>query len=136
VKDGVSFYNDSIASGPSRTIAGLRSFAQKIILIAGGYDKHIPYDVLGPEICEHVKTLVLTGATAPAIRESVLQAARSGMEMPAILEEANFRDAIRTAAAQAARGDVVMLSPASASFDHFKNFMERGDTFKETVMKL
>ena len=136
VKDGVSFYNDSIASSPSRTIAGLRSFPQKIVLIAGGYDKHIPYDVLGPEICEHVKTLVLTGATAPAIRESVLQAAKGGMEAPVILEEADFHDAIRTAAAQAETGDVVMLSPASASFDHFKNFMERGEAFKQTVRAL
>ena len=136
VKDGVSFYNDSIASSPSRTIAGLRSFPQKIILIAGGYDKHIPYDVLGPEICEHVKTLVLTGATASAIRESVLQAVKGGMEAPVILEEADFHDAIRTAAAQAETGDVVMLSPASASFDHFKNFMERGEAFKHTVRAL
>ena len=62
-KDGVRFYNDSIASSPSRTIAGLRSFQQKVILIAGGYDKHIPYDVLGPEICRHVKRLIVTGAT-------------------------------------------------------------------------
>ena len=136
VKDGVAFYNDSIASSPSRTIAGLRSFPQKIILIAGGYDKHIPYDVLGPEICGHVKTLVLTGATASAIRESVLHAAKGGMEAPVILEEADFHDAIRTAAAQAEAGDVVMLSPASASFDHFKNFMERGEAFKQTVRAL
>jgi len=136
VKDGVSFYNDSIASSPSRTIAGLRSFKQKIILIAGGYDKHIPYDVLGPEICEHVKTLVLTGATAPAIRASVETAVAQGMQGPEILAEDDFFAAIRTAAAQAVSGDVVMLSPASASFDHFKNFMERGEAFRQEVMKL
>ena len=136
VKDGVSYYNDSIASSPTRTIAGLRSFHQKIILIAGGYDKHIPYDVLGPEICEHVKTLVLTGATAPAIRASVEAAAEQGMQSPEILAEEYFFAAIRTAAAQASEGDVVMLSPASASFDHFKNFMERGEAFRQEVMKL
>ena len=136
VKDGVSYYNDSIASSPTRTIAGLRSFRQKIILIAGGYDKHIPYDVLGPEICEHVKTLVLTGATAPAIRASVEAAAEQGMQSPEILAEEDFFAAIRTAAAQASEGDVVMLSPASASFDHFKNFMERGEAFRQEVMKL
>ena len=68
IKDGVRFYNDSIASSPSRTIAGLRSFPEKVILIAGGYDKHIPYDVLGPEICAHVKKLFLGGATGPQIR--------------------------------------------------------------------
>lgn len=73
-KDGVRYYNDSIASSPTRTIAGLRSFDEKLILIAGGYDKHIPYDVLGPEIVEHVKTLVLTGATAEKIRQAVLAA--------------------------------------------------------------
>lgn len=71
VKDGVKFYNDSIASSPSRTIAGLRSFSQKVILIAGGYDKHIPYDVLGPEICNHVSRLFLCGATAGKIRDCV-----------------------------------------------------------------
>lgn len=70
-KDGVKYYNDSIASSPTRTIAGLNSFQQKVILIAGGYDKHIPYDVLGKPICDHVKLLLLTGATAPKIRECV-----------------------------------------------------------------
>ena len=73
IKDGVKFYNDSIASSPSRTIAGLRSFTQKVILIAGGYDKHIPYDVLGPEICAHVRKLFLCGATAGKIRAAVEQ---------------------------------------------------------------
>ena len=72
--EGVKYYNDSIASSPTRTIAGLNSFDQKLILIAGGYDKHIPYDVLGKPICEHVKTLLLTGATAPKIRACVEQA--------------------------------------------------------------
>lgn len=71
-KDGVKYYNDSIASSPTRTIAGLNSFRQKVILIAGGYDKHIPYDVLGQPICDHVKLLLLTGATAPKIRDCVL----------------------------------------------------------------
>ena len=72
VKDGVRFYNDSIASSPSRTIAGLRSFPEKVILIAGGYDKHIPYDVLGPEICAHVKKLFLGGTTGEKIRQAVI----------------------------------------------------------------
>ena len=136
VKDGVKFYNDSIASSPSRTRAGLRSFDQKIILIAGGYDKHIPYDDLGPEIVDYVKTLVLTGATAPKIRAAVEQAANYVPGSPEILEEADFYEAIRTAARAAQPGDVVMLSPASASFDHFRNFMVRGNAFKQTVMEL
>lgn len=136
VKDGVSYYNDSIASSPTRTIAGLRSFPQKVILIAGGYDKNIPYDVLGPEICEHVKTLVLTGATAPKIRKATEEAMQSGMTSPEILEVEDFYDAIHTAANAAKSGDVVILSPASASFDHFKNFMVRGNAFKRTVNEL
>ena len=136
VKDGVRFYNDSIASSPSRTIAGLRSFPEKLILIAGGYDKHIPYDDLGPEIVAHVKTLVLTGATAPKIRRAVEQAPEYRPGAPEIVDVADFYDAIRTAAGLARAGDVVMLSPASASFDHFRNFMVRGSAFKKTVMEL
>ena len=136
VKDGVSFYNDSIASSPSRTIAGLRSFSQKIVLIAGGYDKHIPYDVLGPEIVAHVKKLVLTGATAPTIKQAVVHAEEYRPGMPEIMEVTDFYDAIRMAADLAEPGDVVMLSPASASFDHFQNFMVRGNAYKKTVMEL
>ena len=132
VKDGVSYYNDSIASSPSRTIAGLRSFEQKVILIAGGYDKHIPYDVLGPEIAAHVKLLVCTGATGGKIA----QAARACAGCPEILTVDDFYDAVRTASARAGRGDVVLLSPASAAFDRFKNFMVRGAEFKKTVMEL
>ena len=132
VKDGVSYYNDSIASSPSRTIAGLRSFTQKVILIAGGYDKHIPYDVLGPEIAAHVKLLVCTGATGGKIA----QAARACDGCPEILTVDDFYDAVRTASNRAECGDVVLLSPASAAFDKFKNFMVRGAEFKKTVMEL
>ncbi len=135
-KNGVKFYNDSIASSPSRTTAGLRSFRQKVILIAGGYDKHIPYDVLGPEIVEHVRSLVLTGATAGKIRDAVLAAENYRQGSPEILEISGFDDAIRTAAALAHPGDVVIMSPASASFDRFRNFMQRGDAFKKIVMEL
>ncbi len=135
-KDGVKFYNDSIASSPTRTIAGLRSFDQKVILIAGGYDKHIPYDTLGPEIVEHVRALVLTGATAPNIREAVVHAPRYRQGSPELLEADSFEQAVRLAAAIAHPGDVVLLSPASASFDCFRNFMERGDAFKRLVQEL
>ncbi len=136
IKDGVSFYNDSIASSPSRTIAGLRSFRQQVILIAGGYDKHIPYDVLGPEITEHVKILICTGATGPKIR-AVTEAAPDYLPgRPAILSIEDFYEAVRKAAELAKPGDVVLLSPASAAFDKFKNFMVRGREFKKTVMEL
>ena len=134
VKDGVKFYNDSIASSPSRTIAGLRSFTRKVILIAGGYDKHIPYDVLGPEICRHVSKLFLCGATAGKIRSAVEQA--EGTEKPEITDCGDFENAVRTAAAAAKAGDIVLMSPASASFDQFKNFMVRGDCFKRIVKEL
>jgi len=133
IKDGVRFYNDSIASSPSRTIAGLRSFHEKVILIAGGYDKHIPYDVLGPEICAHVKKLFLCGATAPQIRTAV--DACTG-EKPEMMDCGKFENAVRAAAAAAQPGDVVLMSPASASFDEFKNFMVRGNFFKKIVMEL
>ncbi len=133
IKDGVKFYNDSIASSPSRTIAGLRSFTQKVILIAGGYDKHIPYDVLGPEICAHVRKLFLCGATAGKIRAAVEQ---TGMEQPEITDCGDFENAVRTAAAAARAGDIVLMSPASASFDQFKNFMVRGECFKKIVKEL
>lgn len=136
VKDGVSFYNDSIASSPSRTIAGLRSFSKKVILIAGGYDKHIPYDILGPEICEHVKVLVLTGATATKIRDAVLASPKYQKNSPEIIEIDDFSDAVHAAASKAESGDIVILSPASAAFDKFKNFMVRGRFFKELVNHL
>ncbi len=133
IKDGIRFYNDSIASSPSRTIAGLRSFREKVILIAGGYDKHIPYDVLGPEVCAHVKKLFLGGATGPLIRAAV---ENCGGVQPEITDCGNFEAAVRAAAAAAEPGDVVLMSPASAAFDQFKNFMVRGEFYKKLVQEL
>jgi UDP-N-acetylmuramoylalanine--D-glutamate ligase len=136
IKDGVRFYNDSIASSPSRTIAGLRSFSQKVILIAGGYDKHIPYDVMGPEVCKHVKKLFLGGATGPQIRAAVENAPEFVAEAPEIVDCENFEAAVRAAAAAAEPGDIVLMSPASAAFDQFKNFMVRGEFYKKIVGEL
>ena len=133
VKDGIRFYNDSIASSPSRTMAGLRSFPEQVILIAGGYDKHIPYDVLGPEICKHVKKLFLCGATAPQIRAAV---EKCDGQKPEMVDCGKFEAAVKAAAAAAEGGDVVLMSPASASFDEFKNFAVRGDFFKKLIMEL
>ena len=133
IKDGIRFYNDSIASSPSRTIAGLRSFSEKVILIAGGYDKQIPFDVLGPEVCGHVKKLYLTGATAQKIYDAVMACP---MEKPEIVVMEDFADTVHAAAAGAENGDVVLLSPACAAFDKFKNFMVRGQFFKKLVMEL
>ena len=133
IKDGVRYYNDSIASSPTRTIAGLRSFPEKVILIAGGYDKHIPYDPLGPEICAHVKKLFLNGATGPQIRAAVENCAG---EKPEMVDCGDFASAVKAAAEAAEPGDVVLMSPASAAFDQFRNFMVRGNTFKELVKEL
>ena len=130
---GVRYYNDSIASSPSRTIAGLRSFDKKVILLAGGYDKKIPFDVLGSEVVEHVKLLILCGATAEKIRAAVEAAPGYEPGKPEILMASPFQKAVETARDRAEEGDIVTLSPACAAFDQFKNFMERGNTFKKIV---
>ena len=136
IKDGVRFYNDSIASSPTRTIAGLRSFQEKVILIVGGYDKNIPFDVLGPEICAHVKKLFLGGATGPKIRDAVIACPEYDEKALPIVDCGDFESAVRAAAAAAEEGDVVLMSPASAAFDQFKNFMVRGEFFKKLVREL
>ena len=133
---GAKYYNDSIASSPSRTIAGLRSFKQKVILIAGGYDKHIPYDVMGPDLVEHVKIMVLTGATAPKIKAAAENAPGFDPEQLKIYVIDEFADAVHKAVELAQPGDIVTMSPASASFDKFKNFMVRGNTFKKLINEL
>ena len=132
--DGVRYYNDSIASSPSRTIAGLNAFPEKVILIAGGKDKGISYDSLGPVVNEHVKLLILCGATAGVIRASVEQAENyGGLE---IADVEDYHQAVSLARSRAKEGDVIILSPASTSFDRFANFMERGRVFKEIVNSL
>jgi len=129
---GARYYNDSIASSPSRTIAGLRSFEGKVILIAGGKGKGVAFDELGAEIIAHTKKLVLTGLTAGEIRDAVESAAGYAGEPEIVLRD-DFRDAVLAAAASAGEGDVVLLSPACTSFDRFKNFEERGDVFRAIV---
>ena len=136
IKDGVRYYNDSIASSPSRTIAGLKSFTQKVCLIAGGYDKHIPYDVLGPYICRGVKRLYLGGATGNLIRQAVENCPEYDPETLKIVDCGDFTSAVMAAAKDAQSGDIVLMSPASAAFDQFKNFMERGKYFKKLVKEL
>ena len=131
---GVLWYNDSIASSPSRTIAGLCAFPERVILIAGGKDKGVSYAPLGPVVNAHVKLLILCGATAGAIRQAVEQAENfSGLE---VLEVPDYPEAVALAAERAVPGDVVILSPASTSFDRFRNFEERGRVFKELVCAL
>lgn len=129
--DGVRWYNDSIGTSPSRTIAGLRAFDRKVILIAGGYDKHIPYDPLGPVAAETVKTAILLGATADAIERAISACS----DLPC-LRAATMEEAVLKAREMVREGDIVFLSPASASFDLYRNFEERGDHFKRLVMAL
>lgn len=127
---GVKYYNDSIASSPTRTIAGLRCFPEPVILIAGGYDKKLSFEELGREICRRVKVLILCGDTAPKLKKAVLS---SCMEPPKILETDEFDDVVSLASREAKAGDNVLLSPAAAAFDRFKNFAVRGKHFKELV---
>ena len=131
---GVRWYNYAIASSPSRTAACLNSFRQKVILLAGGKDKGVSYRDLGPLINDHVKSLFLCGASAKVIRESVVQA-EIYASLP-ITEVPDWAQAVQRAAAIAQSGDVVVMSPASTSFDMFPNFMEKGKYFKEQVNAL
>lgn len=133
---GVRYYNDSIASSPTRTIAGLHAFDQKVILIAGGYDKHIPFDVLGPEIHSHVKRLILCGATAEKIRQAVQDAPGSHSNSLEMVTVSTLAEAVQDAYDHSVPGDIVTLSPACAAFDQFKNFMVRGQAFKDLVNRL
>lgn len=132
--EGVKYYNDSIASSPTRTALGTLSLYDfKIILIAGGYDKKIPYDGLGPVICDKVKYLILMGATAPKIKAAVLNADNYSDGNPTIIEVSNMEEAVAKAREVAQPGDLVSMSPASASFDLYKNFDQRGKHFKSIV---
>lgn len=133
VLHGVTYINDSIASSPSRTTAGLHSFQQKPILIAGGYDKHIPFDGLGREIVAHVKALFLTGFTAEKIKAAVEACPDYNPETLPITVMDDFTETVLAASAAAEEGDIVLLSPACAAFDKFKNFAVRGERFRTIV---
>lgn len=133
--DGVKYYNDSIASSPTRTAAGLRAYGRKVILIAGGYDKHIPFDGFGDVVADCVKSLIVLGQTGPAIRKDVEKSLEKRGETMKIISCQSFEEAVLAAKNEAEQGDYVVLSPASASFDMFKNFEERGNLFKEIVNK-
>lgn len=135
--NGVKYYNDSIASSPTRTACGTLSlYDEKIVLIAGGYDKKIPYEPLGPVINKKVKLLILMGATAGKIEAAVKNAENYEQEHPDIIRVSNMEQAVQAAYKNASDGDIVSLSPASASFDLYPNFDARGKHFKELVYKL
>lgn len=131
--DGVWFYNSSIDSSPTRTAAALTMVDRKPIVICGGYDKQIPFAPLGKTLCERAKGVVLTGATAGVIRDAIENAegyAESGLS---VVTCPVFEDAVNAARQMANEGDIVILSPACASFDAFRNFEERGNVFKDIV---
>ena len=132
---GVTYINDSIGTSPTRTIAGLHALKKKPIVIVGGYDKHIPFDSLGDELCRCAKRVILTGATAAKIRDAIVSSAYYDAKILPLTEVSQFEDAVKTAAGFAETGDVVLLSPACASFDRFKNFEARGNLFKKLVME-
>lgn len=135
--DGVKYYNDSIGTSPTRTIRGTLSlYDEKIILIAGGYDKKIPFDTLGPAIVQKVKILILMGATADKIEASVKASPEYKPGEPEILRASSMEEAVGLAKQQAKSGDIVSLSPACASFDLYPNFEARGNHFKDLVNKL
>ena len=134
--NGVKYYNDSIGTSPSRTIAGLNSFDRKVILIAGGYDKHIPFEPLGPEVIKHVKALYLCGATEEKIYQAVVNTEGYSSERLPIYFYPDYPSMLKDIKERASCGDIVLFSPACAAFDRFPNFMKRGEYFKELVMGL
>ncbi|MBR5473538.1 MAG: UDP-N-acetylmuramoyl-L-alanine--D-glutamate ligase [Clostridia bacterium] len=133
--DGVKYYNDSIASSPTRTIAGLKAFQQKVILIAGGYDKHIPFEPMMPYVTQKVKKLYLCGDTADKI-EKCLREYEGYDGNPQIIRVQDIAEAVKLARETAQSGDIVTLSPACASFDKYPNFVARGNHFKQLVNEL
>lgn len=132
----VTYINDSIGSSPARTSAGLHAMKVKPIVIAGGYDKHLPFEGLGDELCQLAKRVFLTGDTAEKIKSAILGSEYYEENRIPITIVDDFRETVLAAAAAAEPGDIVLLSPACASFDKFKNFMERGNYFKQIVMEL
>ncbi|MFV0351489.1 MAG: UDP-N-acetylmuramoyl-L-alanine--D-glutamate ligase [Oscillospiraceae bacterium] len=134
--NGVEYINDSIATTPTRSIAGLRSFGKKIILLAGGYDKKIPFEPMVQDILERVKELILMGTTADKIEKAVTSAPGYRPGYPTIVRAQNLEDAVYKAAKDASVGDIVLLSPACASFDAYANFEIRGRHFKQLVNAL
>ena len=135
-KDGVRYYNDSIATSPTRTIAGLKAFNQKLIVLAGGYDKHIPFDPLAPYAVEKIKVLILTGPTADAIEKAIRSDKNFDNCGMKILRSENLEQSVKMAHEIAKEGDIVSLSPACASFDAYPNFEERGNHYKKLVNEL
>lgn len=135
--NGVKYYNDSIASSPTRTALGTLSlYNEKITVILGGYDKHLDYSDLGKMIVDKVKLAIIMGATGPKIEKAILEAPNYTEGNPVIIKVDNMEQAVKAAYENSVSGDIVSMSPASASFDLYKNFDERGKHFKALVNAL
>ncbi|MGG5463133.1 UDP-N-acetylmuramoyl-L-alanine--D-glutamate ligase [Clostridium sp. B9] len=134
--DGVKYYNDSIASTPTRTLAGLKAFDKPVILLAGGYDKHVPFEPLAYEGYEKIKAIVIFGSTKQKIEDAFNKLKEEkGIEVP-VYSGKDLEEVVSVAKSIAKDGDIITLSPACASFDMFKNFEIRGDKFKDIVKGL
>ncbi|MFR2571495.1 MAG: glutamate ligase domain-containing protein, partial [Clostridia bacterium] len=134
--NGVKWYNDSASSTPTRTLSGLNSFKEEIVLIAGGYDKNLDYTPIAKTIVDKVKTLILIGQTSGKIYEAVKRELEKQNKELKIYMCETLEETINLANKNSKKGDVVLFSPASASFDMFKNFVDRGNKFKELVRNL
>ena len=134
--DGVEWYNDSIWTSPSRTIAGLNSFRKKIVLIAGGYDKNLDYTPLAQPILKRTSKVILIGKTAKKIEDAILKELEGTDRVFPIYRCTSLEQAVQRARNVAKSGEIVLLSPASASFDMFKDYADRGRKFKEYVNNL
>ncbi len=131
--DGVKYYNDSIASSPTRTLASISAFEKPVILIAGGYDKNIPFEPLAEEGYPMIKKLILMGVTKNKIQQCFNKVIKEkNIKLP-IFMASSLEEAVEVAKREAITGDIVTLSPACASFDLFPNFEVRGNKFKEIV---
>ncbi|CCY72018.1 uDP-N-acetylmuramoylalanine--D-glutamate ligase [Clostridium sp. CAG:921] len=133
---GVKYYNDSISTTPGKAMAALTSFDKKIILIAGGSDKNLDYTSLGDKIINSAKVLILLGATKNKIKKAVLDSKLYDSSKIKLEEVDSLEEAVLIASKISKSGDIVVMSPASASFDMFKNYKERGKLFKNLVNSL
>jgi UDP-N-acetylmuramoylalanine--D-glutamate ligase len=134
--NGVKIYNDAMGTSPTRTINNLRHFKKNVILIAGGYDKNIPFDELAREGFSSIKTLVLMGSTKDKIKKAFENEMNLRNENLPIVIADSLEDAVQKSLDTAKPGDVITLSPACAAFDMFKDYDEKGKKFKEIVMNI
>ena len=132
-RDGVLYVNDSKATNVTSALAGIRAFDGGVRLIAGGRAKQESFEPLAPAVEERCVACYLIGEAADALEKALAPAAEAGVEIKAL---GTLERAVEAAATDAKPGEVVLLSPACASFDAFKDFEERGDRFRELVEAL